>query len=155
MIPRAHLAHHSPGRTRFKVPSKSWDKEYFLFVTDLLRKLPGVRSVKINPTTASVVVFHDLDVSQVIQWAEEQGAFQTIERLPDLPLSEDFESALQSAGQNLDRDLKNATGGEIDLKTIIAFGYFGFSLVQIRRKSFLPAAWVLAMHGLDTLKQRA
>lgn len=154
MTPRAQVAHHSPGRTRFKVPSKMGDRSYFLSVKNLLQKMAGVQFVRINPATASIVVFHNLDLSQLMQGAEELGALQTVESPNNGVVRENFESALHSAGQNINRDLKNVTGGEIDLQTVLAFGYFGLSLIQIRRKSFFPAAWVLAMHGLDTLKQR-
>lgn len=153
MTPRAHVAHHSPGRTRFKVTSKTWDREYFLSAMRNLQKLSEIKSAKVNYLTGSIVVFHDLDLQQLMELLEKQCILQACVHTYVVANESSFESALQTASKNLDRDLKKVTGGEIDLQSVIAFSYFGFSLVQLRRKSFLPAAWVLAMHGLDTLKR--
>ncbi len=156
MAPIATVAHYSNGRTRLKVPNKLWDKEYFREVQEVLSKLPGVETVKTNPSTGSILVVHDLDLLRLLQAAEERDLFQVMgQRLPVTPATEDLETALKSVRSNLNREIKDITGGEIDFHSVVAAAYFGLSLVQIRRKSFFPAAWVLAMHGLDTLRQRA
>lgn len=156
MPPIATVAHYSDGRTRLKVLNKLWDDEYFRSVQEVLRKLPGVASVETNPVTASILILHDLDLSRLLKAAEERELFQVKGAgIPVAPATENLETALKDAKNHLNRELKDLTGGEIDLKAMIAFAYFGFSIVQIRRKSFLPAAWVMAMQGLDTLRQRA
>lgn len=58
---RSHLAyveHMLPTRTRLKVPSKRGDAGYFDSVAAGLSKLPGVRSVRVNPGCASFIMKH-------------------------------------------------------------------------------------------------
>lgn len=54
------VAHHSPGRTRIKVPKSHRKKLHE--IKDALSKTAGVRSVEINHDTGSVLVHHEHDL---------------------------------------------------------------------------------------------
>ncbi len=55
------VAHHSPGRTRLKVPKKHRHKLHEL--KSEIAKQPGVKNVDINHDTGSIVVQHEHDTA--------------------------------------------------------------------------------------------
>jgi hypothetical protein len=58
------VAHHSPGRTRIKVPKGH--RAQLHKIKDALVKQPGVQSVEVNHDTGSVIVKHEHD-SQIFE----------------------------------------------------------------------------------------
>jgi hypothetical protein len=59
---KLHIAHHTPGRVRMKIPSAKGDPEALRQVADAFGVLPGVERVSVNVTTGSVVLHYDEDV---------------------------------------------------------------------------------------------
>jgi hypothetical protein len=53
------VVHHTPGRTRLKVPKDHRHKLHQL--KEHLAKTPGVKSVEVNKQTGSILVHHDQD----------------------------------------------------------------------------------------------
>lgn len=58
MRPAAHILHQTSGRTRFKVPEKRGDEDYFAQSREQLSELSGIEAVKTNPLTASILLLH-------------------------------------------------------------------------------------------------
>ena len=55
------MAHHLPHRTRLRVPDVHRGKKTMRQLNESLLKVPGVKSVKVNERTGSIVVHHDED----------------------------------------------------------------------------------------------
>jgi heavy-metal-associated domain-containing protein len=56
---QAHIAHHVPGRLRFRIPDAKGNPERLEQARTALEVLEGVRSVDVNPLTGSVVIEYD------------------------------------------------------------------------------------------------
>lgn len=56
MAVRAQIVHQMPGRVRLRVRERRSDSGYFSALSQDLSRLHGVRHVKVNPDTASVVI---------------------------------------------------------------------------------------------------
>ena len=56
---QAHIAHHVPGRLRFRIPDAKGNPERLEQARTALAILEGVRSVDVNPLTGSVVIEYD------------------------------------------------------------------------------------------------
>ena len=94
MVPVATLAHHSRGRARLRVSSKRGDPSYFGRVRDGLGSCDGIRALKVNPFTGSVLVEHSLELADLLRLGREHELFQ-VEQSPET------EQALASRGVQL------------------------------------------------------
>ena len=145
---KAHLVHSIPGRTRLRILGRRGDRAFFAELTERLSASRGVRSVRANPLTGSVLVHHDADVPALLMEAAANGLGDLVELALTCPpvahrLREDAVAA--------DQAIRRVTGGELDLATVAALGLVamaGFQLVWGRR----PASAVsLAWYGAELL----
>jgi hypothetical protein len=56
---QAHIAHHVPGRLRFRIPDAKGNPERLEQARAALEVLEGVRSVEVNSFTGSVIIEYD------------------------------------------------------------------------------------------------
>lgn len=56
------VAHHSPGRTRLKVPKTHRNSKEMHKVKSALSAVPGIKNVEVNHETGSILVQHDHDM---------------------------------------------------------------------------------------------
>lgn len=56
------VAHHSPGRTRLKVPKKYRNSKEVHKVKSALSAVPGIKHVELNDKTGSLLVHHEHDM---------------------------------------------------------------------------------------------
>lgn len=73
--PPARVAHHMPGRVRFRVVARRGDGAFFARVGAALRTQAGVSAVTTDARTGSVLVVHALDTAAVVALAAAQGLF--------------------------------------------------------------------------------
>lgn len=74
-LPVAYLRHGIEGRSRLAIPSERGDKAYFAAVTDRLREIPGVVSVRASAATGTVLLHHRGDFADVAEPARERRLF--------------------------------------------------------------------------------
>jgi Heavy metal associated domain 2 len=150
MLAAAAIAHAAYGRTRFKIPARRRDEEYFSTVERELRSAPGVAGVEVNPITASVLVHHRGPVEAVCAFAEKKQLFQasaTPERPHDL--------LLQRASV-VDSQVRHVTGHSLDLRSLALILLMSTGLVQLLRGQFAAPALTVFWYAatLYTLSER-
>ena len=59
LAPHTQIAHHIPGRVRLKIAISALEILQGVDVEEVLRCLPGVRDLRINPAAMSAVVEYD------------------------------------------------------------------------------------------------
>lgn len=74
--PDAYAAHQVSGRTRIRVPARRGDPTYFAHVAHALAIAPDVQSVRVNPSTASILLHHTAPLRQLAELAAEAGLFR-------------------------------------------------------------------------------
>lgn len=112
------------------------------------RDCPGVRSVRVNPLTASVLIEHAQPFPPLGSFAAGAGLFLLEATPPPLP---PIGPAVRSAASALDRTVRRSAGGTWDLWTLLAFLLLTLALVQARRGTVLPPAISLAWQALTAL----
>lgn len=73
----AEIEHSLPGRLRLRVRAKRGDRRFFDQTAAALAALHGVRAVRGNPVTASLLIEHDGDEAAVLASARERHLFET------------------------------------------------------------------------------
>lgn len=114
----------------------------------LLRDCPGVRAVRVNPLTASVLVLYAEPFPPLGPFAAGAGLFLLEATPPPVP---PVGPALRSAASALDRTVRRSAGGTWDLWTVLALLLLSLALVQARRGTVLPPAVSLAWQALTAL----
>lgn len=141
MRPGARIFHSSPGRLRLKLPSMKENGPYFARLREALAALRGVESVETNPATASVLVIHSAGREELLKKAQEDGLF----------VIEDLKVGTASLTQRitrefaaLDRLVKSATTGQVDLAGIAFLALIGFGAYQLYIGNLQAPAWYAA-----------
>jgi cation transport ATPase len=134
MLAAAAIAHSAGGRTRFKIPARRRDAEYFSAVERELRSAPKVERVEVNPITGSVLVHHRSSVGEVCAHAEKAKLFQA-SASPDRP----HDLLLQRAS-SMDRQVQDLTGQSVDLRSLALVLLLGVGLFQLLRGQFAAPA---------------
>ena len=114
----------------------------------LQRDCPGVRTVRVNPLTASVLILHAGSFPPLGPFAAGAGLFR-LEATP--PPLQPVGPALRSAASAIDRSVRRSAGGTWDLWTLLALLLLTLALVQARRGAVLPPAVSLAWQALTAL----
>jgi Heavy metal associated domain 2 len=149
MTPRATLAHHIDGRTRFRIPDKRGDREYFARVIEKLEQCPGVVSVTANDMTASVLIIHEAnDVDVLTSYARTFELFDSADadtkrRMMTRPPGE----ILGHRFGQLDGWVRAQTGRTTDLRSLALTGLLGTALWQMLRGRILPEAVTLLWYA--------
>lgn len=129
----AYLVHSIPGRTRLRLPTLRDDMPRLQALALTMAALPGVRSADVSAVTASLLVWHDTPVRDLLTMS--QGLFVVSEETPPgpdwsaVPLAP---SVLPAAG---------------------ALATAGLAVVQLLRGDPLPPALTLGMHAVSLARQ--
>jgi hypothetical protein len=142
MFPQAFISHQVQSRIRLKIPARKGDPSFFAELNDKLVGLKQFDQVESNCTTGSILlVKKELNVHQLARFAAEEKLF-------DLVLEETGSVSLkdQVAGPMaaLSRQIKNFTGGELDLPGTIFISLLIFGLYELARGNFTAPPWYTA-----------
>jgi hypothetical protein len=145
-LPVARVAHRAPGRVRLKVPARQGDRAWFGQAAGQISTCAGVTRVEANPVTASLLVrFGDgFSLAGLAHAAGAAGLFALEARAP-VP-------ALVRAGdalQELDARVRQLTGGEADVRSLVFLGLLGLAAVQALRGQVLGPASTLLWQAFD------
>lgn len=157
----AHVAHHTKGRIRVRLPSAKGDHAALEKVKKALVPVPGVQSVDVNATTGSVLIHydsakHDDFHAALSLHAEERNLFtlapprlseideiaETLQREAEF-LAERSETAKSIVDffTSLNREVKNATNNAVDLRVLLPLGLAVYSFFAIEGELATPL-WV-------------
>jgi len=142
MFPEALIAHQIHNRIRLKIPACKGDMSFF---ADVCAKLVGLKQfehVESNVTTGSVLLVKEgLDVHQLAHVAAEEKLFHLIpEETKPVPLAEKVIVPMKV----LSHEIRDFTGGELDLPGTIFVGLLIFGVYELARGNFMAPPWYTA-----------
>jgi hypothetical protein len=146
MLPVAVVAHSARGRTRFKIPARRRDAQYFAAVEQRLPKAPDVEQVQANPITGSVLVHHGGPAEALYTYAEKNDLFRVstqADRASDL---------LRQRGKSLDQQLREFTGEYLDVRSLTFIMLVSIGLVQALRGQFAGPALTIFWYAATLLE---
>jgi hypothetical protein len=156
-----HVVHAIAGRTRLRCPKLRRDRQACEILADALTACEGVREVRVRPYTASVLVLHAPEVTsgELAELARSVLALERVlglgERAPrpqDVPELSRLAKIAAAAFRRIDRDVKRASEGSVDLGTLVTALFFGAGALQMasERQVELPPWFNLAWWGYRT-----
>jgi hypothetical protein len=131
----ALIVHRSPGRMRLRVPALREEPELAARIEARLGALPGIRELRANATTGSLLILHDGEAFDEAGWTEAasaEGLFQLsadppAAPAPDRPRGTAAWAAWDQANTAVNRVSRNL----LDLRTLIPLCLALWSLRQI------------------------
>ena len=145
MLPVAVVAHSAQGRTRFKIPARRRDAQYFATVEQQLPKAPDVERVQVNPITGSVLVHHHGPAEALYTYAEKNQLFRVS------TLADRASNLLRQRGRSLDRQLRELTGEYLDVRSLTFIMLVSIGLVQALRGQFAGPALTIFWYAATLL----
>lgn len=141
MIPKARTVHQTEGRLRVRIPSMKGDVPYFTLIGEKLAACPAMKSITVNPLIGTVLLVHEATPREIARYAQEHRLFSLRhERLPHKSL---FDSTADVFRQ-LDSRLKKATGGDIDVTSLVFLFLVVSGIYQIMKGNVQAPAWYTA-----------
>ena len=146
-------AHWMPGRVRLRVPSLAENAAGAALVREKLPAMQGVRSVKLNPATGSVLIVYredqvrpELLFTAVVRLMNLDAE---LKRLPQPVVTRELREALGK----VNRLVYDRTGGLIDLWSagLILLAAVGIQRVLTQGMRAFPAGLTLIWWGMATL----
>ncbi|MCS6878939.1 MAG: hypothetical protein RMK73_05760 [Geminicoccaceae bacterium] len=126
----ARIVHRLPGRVRLRIDRRRYDTAWFDALALELALSERVRSVEVNPRTASVLVYHEGPLEPLLDELAARG-FVRVESLAprEIPVAQ----RLAERAGALDDRLRRATAGELDLRGAALLALLLLALVQVIR----------------------
>ncbi len=143
MIPEAYMSHRAPGRLRIKIPSKKGNHSFFSTLLDRLAKCPGIEEVKVSPEIGSALILYTGDTKAVTEFAKKNDLFHL--KLVRRPRKTFFENVADTF-RGYDKNLKQITGGELDISTLVFLSLLISGIWQIARGNLGMPAWYTAFY---------
>ncbi len=163
-----HVAHRTTGRVRLKVPHGKGDPEALEAVADAFRGIPGIEGVETNPVTGSVILNYAPDLHGEFTGrfehahAEVRGLYgqppeTDLDELADAMEDKAKFLAEHSAaargfvefGKRVDREIKVASGNNIDLKLVLAGGVVAATVLGVGATAATPVWITLLLFGTN------
>jgi hypothetical protein len=136
-----------PHRSRLRVPAYRGDRASLQRVADHLERVPGVSSVEINPQTGSLLVHHQGTVSALLAYGRDNALFVSS---AEASAARTLSASINSAISAVDHFLRETTGGQLNLPTLLATIFVGMATSQIVRGRFSGSTLhllLLALHA--------
>jgi hypothetical protein len=81
-LPLAELVHQLPGRLRLRVDSRRGDAAFFAGVAKRVAEIAGVRAIRANPRTGSLLIEYDGTAEALARSAREHGLLRIASPAP-------------------------------------------------------------------------
>jgi hypothetical protein len=127
-LPAAEIVHRIPGRMRLRVPAHQHDNAFFQRAEQTLAGITGIRRVRANPRTGSLLVEHDGIETAVLAAARDLGLFTAAPPARSMPVPHANPSTS-----------KGAMLGASPLN-LVALGLAGAGVMQLARGEVVGSA---------------
>jgi hypothetical protein len=148
MTAGACVSHSSPGRLRFRIPSKKGDTACFDSLKRRCEKISGLKSVEANPFTGSLLLTFDPDARLFPQAI---ALDLDLDLAPEATSPKPLEERVANQFGLLSTKLRDLTGGEIDLKGVAFLGCLAAGLYQLSVGNMAMPAWFVAFWYAQSL----
>jgi hypothetical protein len=142
-----HLTHR---RLRIKIPAKRHDEQFFATARQHLSERPGVQSVEVNPTTASILI-HTSDARALLQALGRDGRFTIAEQHADAQESNPLEQVRHQLAE-WDKQLQEWTGVRHGARAYIFIALVLAAAFQFARGEIFAPASVLLWYAGEALR---
>jgi len=141
-LPPAQVKHRSPTRMRIRIPSQRGNTGYFEQVRKAFSDSPGLTALEVNADTGSVLFLgEEIDPERLQQVARENKLYELSEHgTPGRTIPN--RSVEPVAAMN--RGVRKATGGSLDLSGLLFFSLLGTAVYQILRGNMAAPPWYTA-----------
>lgn len=143
MIPDAHVSHGMAHRLRIKIPSKKGEVPYFSSLRERLSGCPGVGEIRVNPQTGSALISYECQRKTIAEFARENDLF-LLKRSP--PRRKTLFGNVADTFQGYNQYLRNLTGGEVDIPSLVFVSLLLSGMWQIARGNLAMPAWYTAFY---------
>jgi hypothetical protein len=142
MVPLAQIVHSSPRRLRLRIAGSRGDVSYFAETSQKLTSAFAKAKVQANALTGSIVLTGDgVDVAAVSDFGRSQGLFRVQAAEPGgKPLLNSIVLPLQA----VDRNVRAATSGRMDLPGTLFVALLLFGIVELIKGNFRSPPWYTA-----------
>jgi hypothetical protein len=164
---RARIEHKVRGRIRMKIPHAKANPDILEVYRQAFLSIPGVQTINTKPDTGSIVIHYDPNREPEFerQFQQRSNEELVMTARPDDEvhrLASEIEAEAEYLAAHsrlarttvdfckaLDRELKLATGNNIDLKIVLAVGLAGYTFLEIGGTAATPMWVTLALFSLN------
>jgi hypothetical protein len=150
MKAKAYLVHSIPGRIRLRVPERRGDCGFFDEIRRQLQGLDTVSRVETNPVTASVLVYHEGEISDLAIQSVGTDIGDLVEFVPHAP---PVAQLLCMETEKVDRNIQDLTAGELDLGTLTSFGLLAMATAHLLSGQQLIIAVSLGWYAVELIRR--
>lgn len=146
-LPKAEVAHRASQRLRLRFPRQRGDADFFARLERNALFVEGVLAATGRPATGSLIIRHKSDFDTLAQRLREEGVCDVS------PEPEDHRPEIEARhlSRQLNAQLYEASGGQLDLRALAAFGLVLMGVVQIARGQVFAPATTALWYGLTLL----
>lgn len=147
MAASAFVAHRMPGRIRLRIPDKRRNPSYFSRLQQEVAQLDGVRQVRINADTASVLLEFNGDAAELLARLREHDV--------DVQLKQEYGSAPRRAAHLPlpAKPIRLVTGRNIGPMFMFGTALLGIGLVQALRGRVLVPSMSAFWYAVEAFRQ--
>ena len=156
-LPEGRICHLTSERVRIRISERRRDEAFFDAVKERLSRWSSVKSVEVNPITASVLVYFTGASSLFIDHQQRNDLFRLT-----MPEPEMLRNGLSNGGaplldrarsgvERVDLRLHDRSGGQVDLRSLAFLGLVGAGLVQLANGCISAPAITLFWYAGDLL----
>lgn len=149
-LPEAFAVHRTRERVRLRVPERRGDSGFFDAVQRAIASAPGVRDVRVDARTGSVLVRHGGDLERLAEHVVRTGLVAW-----RWQASGDVLDELHEHLRAADASLHARTQGRWSLDAIAFYALLGAGIYQISQGVVLPAGVALLTKALSMAERRA
>jgi hypothetical protein len=172
---RAHVAHHSKGRLRIRIPSAKGNPEALEAIKRSLEPVHGVSKVTVNEAIGTVTVNYDPDAHDDFHehLSTADGSHQEHLHLHQTPEQQGLRSEVDECVEALEKEaeflsshshtakivfdllrkadlaLKQSTGNNIDLKVVAPLGLAVYSFLELGFEAATPVWLTLGLFSFN------
>lgn len=165
---KLHVAHHTPGRVRMKIPTAKGDPEAMAKIADAFARTPGVEKVSANPVTGSVLVHYCAERREEVRadflathGTDYDPPATEIDKLTDniqreaefLAQHSHTAAVIVDFFTQLDAGIKRHTDNYVDLKIVLAATIVAGTLMEVGMAAATPVWLTLAVFSVNHMVQ--
>ena len=165
---KVHVAHHTPGRVRLKIPTAKGDGKALQKIADTFLAVPGVESVAVNAETGSLVMKYATAKPEAVHASigdklgpgyrppetEYDKLADSIQREAEfLAQHSHAAKAIVEFFAELDRSIKRNTDNYVDLKIVLAAIIVGGTIFEVGMSAATPVWLTLAVFSVNHMVQ--
>jgi hypothetical protein len=161
------VAHQVPGRVRMKFPGAKGNPELLRQIAETFAAIPGIEGITVNPTTGSLVMNYDTDQHDEFHdhFHRHHGVHAASYRPPATEIDElarkiedeaeflaqhsESARAIVNFFRATDRQIRNATGNNVDLKIVFAAGVIAFTIFEVGAGAATPVWVTLSLFSMN------